>query len=376
MMMKKKYRDLIIVSGIAVMIILAAVYGKRRDAETQKELIEAFFPSSQYHIERVNGNKWKLSSSNLLYSGNIYIGEGKGYNGAVSIMVQTDHQGRISQLNIIANHETPSYFQKLKINNFLKTASQVKIGDYVSGEPIDAVSGATITSRAIMQGIRNGNTKGENIAVSNSFHPSFGILEFIIVALLIAGLILQVIKNRKIRRTIRWTSLIVSFAMLGFVYNQPITLSRIVAILNGHFPDIRYEFYFYLLLGGSIMAIIFTKKNIYCRSICPFSAAQEILAKTGRAKTFHTKYYRRLKYLQWGFTLGAILLALVLNNPGAAQYEVFGAFFQLTGTVILFVVLFIVVILSLFIYRPWCNFMCPMDGVFAYVRMIRNMISK
>lgn len=376
MMIKKNYRDLIIVSGIAVMIILAAVYGKNHFVESQKQLLEIFFPSSQYIIERVNDNKWKLTNSGNQNSWNLYAGDGQGYNGSVGVLVQTDMSGIITRLNITTNHETPSYFQKLEKNNFLKTASQVKIDEYLLGEPVNAISGATVTSRAIMNGIRNGYAKGENISISNSFKPSFGGLEILIVLLLLSGLTLHEIKNRKIRQIIRWLTFMISFIFLGFVYNQPITLSRIVAILNGYFPDIGYEFYFYLLLGGSIMAIIFTKKNIYCRSICPFGAAQEILAKTGRAKTFRPTFYKKLKYIQWGITIGALLIALLLNNPAIAQYEIFGAFFQLTATSFLFGVLFIVVILSLFIKRPWCNFMCPMDGFFAYIRLFRNMISK
>jgi NosR/NirI family transcriptional regulator, nitrous oxide reductase regulator len=370
--MKRVYRDVLFVSGIALAVILASVYGKSRYMETHKQLLEEIFPSSQYSLEQINSNKWLLSSSDTRSSWILYTGEGKGYNGPVTTLVQTGMTGDIIQIKVTENHETPSYFQKLEKNNFLITASRVDIRNYLNSEPVNAVSGATITSRAVMQGIRNGYSKGENIQASKSYKIRIGALEIIVFFLLISGIALQRIKNQKIRQGILWSSLIISLIFLGFVYNQPITISRIVAVINGYLPEVRNEFYLYLLLGGSVLTLIFTGKNVYCHSVCPFGAAQEVLGKTGRAKTFRTGYYTKLKYLQWTITFAAVIAALLLNDPSVAQYEVFGAFFQLTASNILFAVLIIVIILSLFIKRPWCNFMCPVNGFFAYLTLIRK----
>lgn len=374
--MKKVYRDFLFVLGIALVVLLASVYGKNRYEESQKHLLEEIFPAPQYSLKQINSNKWLLTSPGLPPSWFLYIGDGKGYNGPVSILAQIDKEGKMVQLIITVNHETPSYFQKLEKNNFLKTASRVEIRSYLSCEPVNAVSGATITSRAVMEGIKNAYSKGENITLSESNQPSFGALELIILFLLIVGILLQWIKNRKANQITLWSSLIVSLVFLGFVYNQPVTISRIVAALNGYLPEIRHEFYLYLLLGGSIFALILTGKNIYCHSVCPFGAAQEILGKTGRSKTFHPIYYRKLKYLQWTITFVAVIAALLLNNPSVAQYEVFGALFKLTASNILFIVLIIVILLSMFIRRPWCNFMCPVSCFFAYIALVRKTILK
>lgn len=372
--MKKVYSDLLFMAGIASVVILGSVYGKSRFKETQIQLLEDIFPLSQYSIEQINSNKWLLSSSNLQSLWYLYTGKGNGYNGPVTTLVQTDIKGDIIQIKVTANHETPSYFLKLEKNNFLKAASQIEISNYLAGEPVNTVSGATITSMAVMQGIRNGYSKGENISLLQSTRPSFGVLEIIVLFLLISGIILQWIKNQFTRQIILWSSMIISLVFLGFVYNQPVTISRIVAVLNGYMPEVRHEFYLYLLLGGSVMTIILTGRNVYCHSVCPFGAAQEVLGKTGRAKSFRPGYFRRLKYLQWTVTFLAVITALLLNNPSVAQYEVFGAFFQLTATNILFIVLIIVILLSLFIKRPWCNFICPVSGFFAYIRIIRDTI--
>ncbi|MDF1559604.1 MAG: 4Fe-4S binding protein [Bacteroidales bacterium] len=374
--MKKVKRDILFVAGIACVFIMASLYGKSRLKETQKHQLEEIFPATQFSLEQVNSHKWHLSSSGLRASWYLYTGAGKGYNGPVTVLVQTDIEGNIVQVRITSNHETPSYFQKLEKNNFLETVSRIAVRNYLSGEPVNAVSGATITSRAVLQGVRNGYSKGENINLPEARRPSFGPLEIIVLFLLSTGIMLQWIRNRKVKRIILWSSLVISLVFLGFIYNQPVTVSRIVAVINGYLPEVKHEFYLYLLLGGSVLTLVFTGRNVYCHSVCPFGAAQEILGKTGRAKTFLPAYYRKLKYLQWTITFVAVTAALLLNNPSVAQYEVFGALFQLTASNILFIVLIIVVGLSLFIRRPWCNFMCPVGSVFSYISLIRNTVGK
>lgn len=372
---KLKYGNLLIVFGIAVLIALASFIGRNRAQESQKQLIANHFPDSLYNLKQVNVNKWIVNNINAKQQGYIYTGQGGGYNGSVHVLVQTDLKKNIIQVIPLLHHETPSYFKKLEKKRFFAYLSGRKIDSFFVGDPIDAISGATASSIAVMQAIRVGYSEGENITTTPIDYPVFGFLEFLVLYLLFAGFIIVKVKNIKLKRYLLWISIILSFVLLGFIFNQPLTFSRISAILNGYFPSLNKELYLYILLGGSVLFILITRKNIYCHSVCPFGAAQDILAKTGKAKPFRPKYYTFLKILQRTIALFVLLISLALNNPAIAQYEVFGAFFQLTASSILFVVLFIVIILSLFIKRPWCHFMCPIDSVFEYTKLTRESLT-
>jgi polyferredoxin len=142
--------------------------------------------------------------------------------------------------------------------------------------------------------------------------------------------------------------------------------------MSGYFPSVLYELYYYILLFGSIIILFLTKKNIYCSSVCPFGSVQDVLAKVGNAKIFRPVLYKRLRLSRDFIVLVALLLSLAFNNPVLVQYEVFGAFFQLTANAIIFGILIIVIILSLFIKRPWCNYMCPVDTGFEFIKQIRR----
>ncbi|RLD79623.1 MAG: hypothetical protein DRJ10_08570, partial [Bacteroidetes bacterium] len=360
---------------IAMLIVVASFIGRNRAQESQKQLIEKHFPDTLYHLKSINANKWILHNKTTKKENFLYMGEGLGYNGKLYVLVQTDLDKLIDQVIPLAHHETPSFFKKLNKNHFYRQISGKEIKTFLENEPIDVISGATISSKAVMQAIQNAYSKAEDISISQTNYPVFGFLEFFVLFLLIIGFLIVKIKNVKLKKNLLWISMLLSVIVLGFVYNQHITLSRISAILNGYFPSLSNELYYYILLFGSILIILLTKKNTYCHSVCPFGVAQELLAKIGNAKPFRPKYYQQLKFMQGLITLLALLVSLALDNPTLAQYEVFGAFFQLTANSIIFAVLFINIVLSLFVHKPWCNFMCPIDRFFAYIKLTRKSIT-
>lgn len=372
--MNKSYWNLLKVSGVAILIILVSLIGRNRAQESQKQLITEHFPDTLYRLKNVNTSKWIVHNKATKKESLLYIGEGLGYNGKLNVLIQTGVDKLIDHIIPLEHHETPSFFKKLDKKHFYKQISGKEIKIFLENEPIDVISGATISSKAVMQAIQNAYSKGEGISISQTNYPVFGFLEFFVLFLLTIGFFITKINNSILKKYLLWISMILSVVVLGFVFNQHITLSRISAILNGYFPSLSNELYFYILLFGSILIILLTRKNIYCHSVCPFGVAQEILAKTGNARSFRPKYYKQLKFFQRLITLVALLVSLALDNPTLAQYEVFGAFFQLTANLIIFAVLFVSIVLSLFIHKPWCNFMCPIDSFFTYIKLTRKSI--
>jgi polyferredoxin len=57
------------------------------------------------------------------------------------------------------------------------------------------------------------------------------------------------------------------------------------------------------------------------------------------------------------------MLALYFRNPVKLNYEIFGVSLSLTGATYLFATTGIFFIASVFIKRPWCNYLCPMTPV-------------
>jgi polyferredoxin len=95
----------------------------------------------------------------------------------------------------------------------------------------------------------------------------------------------------------------------------------------------------------------------------------------GGAKSTGPRLYRRhFVWIQRGLAWLAVVLAFLFRNPGISSYEIFGTLFEFTGSMVAFALLGIVLVLSLFIRRPWCNFLCPLDPVFDLIRLVRTWI--
>ncbi|MBK8836973.1 MAG: 4Fe-4S binding protein [Anaerolineae bacterium] len=122
------------------------------------------------------------------------------------------------------------------------------------------------------------------------------------------------------------------------------------------------------MIGGIIFATIVTNKNAYCSWFCPFGAFQECLAAVTRVKASQAHgLHEPLKWLQRILALVAIILGLALRNPGYAGYEPFATLFDLRGTTVQWALLLIVVLASLMMYRPFCNYLCPLDPVVEFI---------
>ncbi|MGD8751370.1 MAG: 4Fe-4S binding protein, partial [Anaerolineales bacterium] len=246
------------------------------------------------------------------------------------------------------------------------------------GVDIDGISGATLSAEGIAISIRQAVRVIASDGLESPLPPEkrqikFGIPEIVLIGLYAAGYFSHKQKNPKLKSRLRWSTLITGMVLIGFIYTAPLTISQVIALLSGYWPDWHNNLYWYLLIGG-ILFISTIDKNPYCAWFCPFGAVQETLAAISGAKHFRPRPWRN--YLTWLpriLALTAIVLGLVLRQPGVAGYEPFATLFDLRGTAIEWGLLVVTILTSLFLYRPFCNFICPIDPVVDFVSTVRRL---
>jgi polyferredoxin len=202
----------------------------------------------------------------------------------------------------------------------------------------------------------------------------FGVPEVTLILLFAVG---YAGRRRLIKQTklLRWGTMLTGMIVLGFMYNRPLTLSKLNMFLMGYFPEWHTNLYWYLLLGGILFVFTADNRNPYCEWFCPFGAVQECMGAIGGAKPRVSRDQQKIiDWVQRGIAWLAIVIALLLRNPGVTSYEIFGAIFQLNGTTISFAVLGIVLIASLFSHRFWCRALCPVRPVEGFIRLVRAWI--
>ena len=365
--------------GAGVLIIAAWFAGGIRSASQLQPALRQAMPAAETFARRgstLYAGYGDRARRNLL--GYVAIGTADGYGGPLRLAVAVDTKGRITGLAEVSNKETPDWNDLVARSSLPSSLMGKSASDkFQLGVDVDGVSGATFTSRAMAEAALDGSEQAARV-LGLPFrrppppHIRFGLPEITVLALFA----LAIVSGRpwfKYKKQGRWLSMLVGLAVLGFLYNLPLTLAFVTKLVLGYWPQWQTNLYWYFLLGGTLFVILVERKNLYCDRICPFGAAQECMGATGGAKVRTPPRHRTwLKWLPRILALVAILLGVFLRSPGVASYELFGTLFDFRGSGIQFLALGLVLLGSLFLLHPWCRYLCPVRPILDWIRIMRE----
>lgn len=362
------------------MVIVWFLGGLRAKTDVFPHVLEAV-PGGSHVVGQGDGlfAVWE-DSSETVFAGYVAVGTADGYGGPLTLVAATSPAGAVTGVDLVAHKESLLWIERVLDSGLVHSLLGKQYSDpFVVGDDVDGVTGATYTSKAMAEAtLAAGRMAAEQLKLpmepARTPEIVFGLPEMTLLLLFAAGY-LGHRGSFKYTKQIRWASMIVGLVVIGFVYNSPLTLAYFTKLLLGYWPQWQTNLYWYLLLGGVLLAFTVDNKNPYCQWFCPFGAAQECLGAFGGAKARQTQQFRAiLKWLQRGLALAALLLGLYFRSPGMASYELFSTLFSLVGDPLTFVALGLVLIASLFIKRPWCNFLCPLRPVTDLVKTFREMV--
>ncbi|MBF0483285.1 MAG: 4Fe-4S binding protein [Candidatus Omnitrophica bacterium] len=287
-----------------------------------------------------------------------------GYGGKFRILVTLDSDLKITEAQLIEHHETAAYINE-RIEKFLyqfigKSGEHFKIG-----QNIDAMTRATISSKAFTSSIEQGIEKIRQIISDRHYFskkntkkivPVTNYFDQIIPFLLFMLAILAMLNANQI---LRWITLLTSLIYLGIIKSSMLSIITLGNISLGQTPDYNLNPIWYILMTLNLLTLILFK-NVYCASICPFLAVQDI-ANTIRQKLHFSSIpmNNKLRITKY-FVLGiALLLFIIYRNTDAIIFEPYVLLFSGNPSVYGLILLIILIATSFFIYRFWCKFFCP-----------------
>lgn len=77
----------------------------------------------------------------------------KGYNGTTPLLITLDVQGRITNVVLQTNHETPRFAQRVVEGGLYDSWNGLTVEEAL-GKQVDAISGATYTSNGVMNSLK------------------------------------------------------------------------------------------------------------------------------------------------------------------------------------------------------------------------------
>jgi len=192
--------------------------------------------------------------------------------------------------------------------------------------------------------------------INISFHWVLGVL----AATIIAGFLVRF----RTTRNIRGLFLIFSVALLGFYHGGcpcPISsFENTILYLAG--VDVLWKNMIWFL--GLIPLTYFCGK-VYCGWICHLGALQEIIFQPGKFRLLYSRRAQKIMKLTRLVLLIVLLIQLLLTktllfekiDPFKAVFNLFSS--GITG----WILLVLLILLSVFAYRPFCRSACPIGMI-------------
>lgn len=319
----------------------------------------------------VAGNEDKAASETVTQGDGMVINttdlaaDVTGYAGPVPVNIYVT-EGKIDSVVALPNSESPSFFARLEEDGLTHAFDGKTLAEASQMTP-DAATGATYSSKAYIANVKAGIAKvleDEQQMKAASAGDGISWSALCALAVILAGAVIPLFVKDKRYRIVQQ---LLNVAILGFwagTFIDYAMLENFVA--NGVTASVASVMMTLLFIIGFIYPI-FGKTSHYCTWICPYGALQDLAGDCCKKKLHlspalihHLEQFRRL--------LWVVLLALLWMGWGTQwiDNEIFTAFIVESASWIVITVAALFIILSLFIPRPFCRFVCPTGTILRF----------
>lgn len=361
-----------LITLLAWLSLLSAFFVGHFAAKTNYiHLLSQHFPDSTFSNAPNNGNgprAFLRYHEELTEPELILIAEGQGFGGPLTLAVKTTEKENASYINeviLLSDRETPPYVARLAKQGFYREFISKDVNDnFILGDDIDGVSGATVSSQGITKAVQGTMhlSAVERLGLSPSWEEEKWQLDLNdgLLLLLVAAVLYTTYTNNRFSAKVRLLIPFASLGFIGFYINSSLSIGSLGGLMMGYIPSPKQHLTWWIMMGSVLGAILFLGKNIYCGKLCPFSAVQMLLHKVSGFKFTISrdvnKHARRwIKFLIWA----SLMLIFLSHHPAMGTYEPFSMMFSLEGMGMQWYVLPLSLFGALFIPDFWCRLFCP-----------------
>ena len=294
----------------------------------------------------------------------------KGYAGRTPLQIAFDNDGKIINVKLLKNSETPGFVSRVEKEGLFDSWNGMTAEETLNAE-VDAVSGATYSSRGIIQSMnaRMSVATRQQASVTNK---SVGDILADVAILIVVALALVCFFVPKKTKTLRLITLLLSIGILGFWRDAMMSLYLFYGWLTNGIP-FATQWVLVLIALLAVLLPLFTGKAFYCTCLCPMGALQEFVGKACKKKVKISNRITTVLLIIRKLFLLTILVLLALGViTNLVFFEPFSVFSVRSLTIFSIVFAAVILVTSLFINRAWCRFLCPTGLLFDLVRRLRG----
>ncbi len=149
---------------LAVTYFFTAPFAEKRRAAVKEETMKELIVSAKNFKPVADKPGWFAAENERGRIGYIIPSEARGYGGTIKILIALDTNERIIDYKILSHNETPGLGERAALPEFRRQFEGKGMGNLEvvkdhDETKIDAITGATITSRAVTRAVKEGLEK-------------------------------------------------------------------------------------------------------------------------------------------------------------------------------------------------------------------------
>lgn len=195
-------------------------------------------------------------------------------------------------------------------------------------------------------------------------------MDVLILLVLLAMVMTAFLRNSA---SIRWATLSFTLIYLGFLDGGFVSVSHITNFVKIGPSMFRSDLPQLLIIVFTLVTTLFWGR-IFCSSLCPFGALQDLIAHfTPRhfQKELPAAIHDKAIYIKYVILAFLIVMAISFTNLSLFQYfEPFGTIFYFSQSYMLWGILAGFILASIFLSRFYCRYACPLGAALGIMSLV------
>ena len=317
------------------------------------------------HLWQVQGAVPKPATEEWLEDGTLVINAATiasnvyGYGGVVPLKVYLKDD-TVRSVTLLPHSESEEFMAVVIDDGLLQRWDGLPIAE-VEELRVDAVSGATMSSVAIIETMKQVAAYVKGQTYNQLDIPLLSIKVVVGLLVVFLGLIMPILMSRfkTQSKRLRLLLLILNVVVLGLWCGSFLSLSLWVNWLSNGL-NLVGAIVTLMLTAAAMLLPLLGKKSHYCTFHCPMGALQELISKTSKMSITPSPRVSKAMTTMRDLILLSLLFLMWLGvGLDLMQYEVFSVFIFTSASTPVIILGASVLLMSFFVDRPYCRFVCP-----------------
>lgn len=186
---------------------------------------------------------------------------------------------------------------------------------------------------------------------------------------LLAVLVLAMVSFVRKSQRLKYVSLVVAVGYLGFYKANLVSIVNVFSLSQGNLPDLGISVPWYMMIIFTVVSTVLWGR-LYCGRICAFGALTQLLDATLPRRLrveLPPRVDRSAVYAKYVVLAVAMLYFLASGDFMIYRYIEPFWMFTLNGTVVMWTLLAVLLVATVFVRNLYCRYLCSVGAVLGLI---------